>query len=159
MSYEDLPAPKGFRIVRHEEVEFNTVEFMFLVDRKRTQRIDLREINDLDEGTQEFLKGEVLKHGMELLIEDVEKAIAEWRKDNPTVVPLDDTRLAPVQASKKRDIPAGTVEWWEHEECWVAYNKRFPNVQSAERLAERGGFGIQEYEIFLGHLPTTWRAR
>lgn len=52
----------------------------------------------------------------------------------------------------------GTVAWAEHEKAWLDYNKRFPG-QSAERIAERGGFSFNELVEHLGHKPTTWRPR
>jgi hypothetical protein len=68
-------------------------------------------------------------------------------------------RRAPVQSEKwKRDKshkPNGTIAWWEHARAWEAYNERFPG-QSAERMAERGGFSWGELKMFLGHEPTTW---
>ena len=66
-------------------------------------------------------------------------------------------RRAPVQGDygKTRRAP-GTVTWAEHEEAYTAYAARFGTSQSAERLAERGGFGYQEMTHFLGHEPTTW---
>lgn len=55
-------------------------------------------------------------------------------------------------------FPEGTIAWWEHEEAWLAYAKRFGfTEQSAERMHERGGFGIMELCSFLGRPPSTWR--
>lgn len=51
----------------------------------------------------------------------------------------------------------GTVSWTEHEEAWRAYAKRYGTDQSAERIAERRGFGYAELTELLGHAPTTWR--
>lgn len=54
----------------------------------------------------------------------------------------------------------GTVAWWEHEEAWVDYARRYPYAgsrQDAERVAERGGFSYAELTNHLGHEPTTWR--
>lgn len=55
--------------------------------------------------------------------------------------------------------PAGTISWAEHVEAWRAYAKKYRNDQSAERLAERGGFGYLELTELLGHEPKTWKAR
>lgn len=72
-------------------------------------------------------------------------------------------RRAPVQGewvrATRQRRPDGTVAWWEHLEAWEAYDKMFHNGQSAERMAERGGFGYSELVMFLGHEPTTWRPR
>jgi len=69
---------------------------------------------------------------------------------------------APVQAewNKSRLVkPAGMVAWAEHVKAWEVYAARFGRNQSAERIAERGGFGFTELTEFLGHEPTTWRPR
>jgi hypothetical protein len=56
---------------------------------------------------------------------------------------------APVQS------PYGTVAWSEHVEAWDVYSKRHQG-QSAERIAERAGFGYGELTTLLGHEPTTY---
>jgi len=63
---------------------------------------------------------------------------------------------APVQADRHHNKPAGTIAWWEHLEAWAVYAKRFGKGQSAERIAERCGFGYGELLEFLGHEPRTW---
>lgn len=70
---------------------------------------------------------------------------------------MSDEMRAPVQPSKKFGKGHGTVEWPEHVEAWLEYHKHYS--QSAERVAERGGFGYSELVQFLGHEPTTWKAR
>lgn len=52
----------------------------------------------------------------------------------------------------------GTIAWAEHEEAWRDYNRRY-HGQSAERIAERGGFGYGELVDHLGHPPRTWEPR
>lgn len=75
---------------------------------------------------------------------------------------LDSERRAPVQSdrfggSRKIKMEAGTVSWIEHEEAWMAYTGGTGrNLQSADRIAERGGFGYREMTDLLGHEPTTW---
>lgn len=73
-------------------------------------------------------------------------------------------RRAPVQGD--RDLPKGadgrepgTIAWSEHEEVWRVYNKRFRGDQSAERIANRGGFYYVEIVNLLGHAPKTWQPR
>lgn len=56
-------------------------------------------------------------------------------------------------------VVAGTISWLEHEEAWHSYNHAFRNEQSAERIAERGGFSYFELCGFLGRPPSSWRAR
>jgi hypothetical protein len=70
-----------------------------------------------------------------------------------------DNLRAPVQPSKRHNKPAGTIGWAEHAEAWRAYDKKWRTNQSAERIAERGGFGYGELVEFLGREPTTWKAR
>ena len=55
----------------------------------------------------------------------------------------------------KEAMPPGSITWDEHMEAWHEYERRYPG-QSAERLAERGGFGHWELREFLGHEPTTF---
>ena len=57
---------------------------------------------------------------------------------------------APVQA------PYGTISWAEHVEAWTDYAKHHKG-QSAERIAERGGFGHWELGKHLGHAPLTFQ--
>jgi hypothetical protein len=71
-------------------------------------------------------------------------------------------RRAPVQGERGQNYrppraskPAGTITWAEHLEAWGGYNARYPG-QSAERMAERGGFSWYELCDFLGHEPKTW---
>ncbi|PZS70577.1 hypothetical protein A7X76_10210 [Stenotrophomonas maltophilia] len=53
-------------------------------------------------------------------------------------------RRAPVQGYHGETIP-----WHVHGLAWEAYAKKYGNRQSAERLAERGGFGVEEMDMFL----------
>ena len=83
------------------------------------------------------------------------------------MMPEIEQRRAPMQsefkytdkarAVVKDAVPAGTVAWSEHEEIWEAYANRFGRDQSAERIADRGGFGYWEATRLLGREPTTWR--
>lgn len=57
------------------------------------------------------------------------------------------------------NMPPGTIDWAEHLEVWELYAKRYGRDQSAERMAQRGGFSYGELLMFLGHAPKTWRAR
>ena len=69
-------------------------------------------------------------------------------------------RRAPVQGERRHargDKPDGTVAWEEHLEAYVPYAARYGTSQSAERLAERCGFGYWEMTDLLGHEPTTWQ--
>lgn len=75
---------------------------------------------------------------------------------------MSEERRAPVQGDYgiprgKPGHSSGTIAWEEHELAWQAYAKRFGRDQSAERIAERAGFGYQELIDYLGHPPKTWR--
>ena len=50
----------------------------------------------------------------------------------------------------------GTISWGEHAEAYTEYAKRHGTSQTAERIAERGGFGYSELVKLLGHSPKTW---
>lgn len=65
-------------------------------------------------------------------------------------------RRAPVQADSHRNKPAGSIAWSEHLEAWSAYAAKYGSDQSAERIAERAGFGYGELVMFLGREPRTW---
>lgn len=67
--------------------------------------------------------------------------------------PVVRARRAPVNGS-----PRGTIAWSEHEKAWEAYHRRHSG-QSAERIAERGGFSYGELVDHLGHEPSTWSVR
>jgi hypothetical protein len=70
---------------------------------------------------------------------------------------LGEARRAPVQAERGR--PAGSVAWAEHERAWQGYQAQIRSYQSAERIAERGGFGYSELVRYLGAQPLTWMPR
>lgn len=53
--------------------------------------------------------------------------------------------------------PDGSITWAEHLEGAGYYHARYGNIQSAERLAERGGFGYDEFTTLVGREPETWR--
>lgn len=69
---------------------------------------------------------------------------------------------APVQGEWGRGgwrYQPGTISWEEHEVAWRAYDAKWGCGQSAERIAERGGFGYDEIVKLLGREPTTWQSR
>lgn len=57
----------------------------------------------------------------------------------------------------RKPMGPGTISWTEHEEAWGDYARQYGTQQSAERMAERGGFGYGELLTHLGHEPKTWR--
>lgn len=52
----------------------------------------------------------------------------------------------------------GTISWDEHLEAYAVYASKYGTSQSAERIAERDGFGYEEITILLGHAPKTYQA-
>lgn len=56
-------------------------------------------------------------------------------------------------------MPEGTITWEEHVEVWTRYAAEYGSRQSAERMAERGGFGFYEAQNLLGRPLKTWDAR
>jgi hypothetical protein len=54
--------------------------------------------------------------------------------------------------------PYGTIAREEHDEVWRWYAGKYGTGQDADRIAERGGFGLSEIVSFLGKMPTTWEA-
>lgn len=68
-------------------------------------------------------------------------------------------KRAPVQADRNVGVGPGSIAWSEHLEAWNRYAARYGTSQSAERVAERGGFGYEELLIFLRRTPMTWEPR
>lgn len=72
-------------------------------------------------------------------------------------------RRAPVQGEGRGlgevEKAPGSVDWSEHLEAYAVYAKLHGRSQSAERIAERGGFGYVEMTELLGWEPRTWRPR
>lgn len=61
------------------------------------------------------------------------------------------TKVAPVQGDY-RGRPDGTVPWSVHLQAFEVYSNLLGKSQSAERIAERGGFGYRELQCLLaGH--------
>ena len=99
------------------------------------------------------------------------RAIVEWEKHEPGALLAKahaelaaGAKRAPVQGD--RLIPkgqpghdAGSISWAEHMLAWQDYARRYGQGQSAERLAERGGFGYAELCSHLRRAPATWKAR
>jgi len=60
-------------------------------------------------------------------------------------------------AAKPTDKEPGTIAWVEHVEAWCRYAAQYGDLQSAERIAERGGFSWNELVSLLGREPGTWQ--
>ena len=93
----------------------------------------------------------------------VDDALAEFVESFATTHSKGVERRAPVQGDYW--IPRGTigrepgsVTWTEHLEAWRQYDRDGHGSQSADRLAERGGYGYSEITKLLGHAPKTWTA-
>lgn len=83
----------------------------------------------------------------------VDKIIARAREIEATRPPSSEQagerKMAPVQG-----YSAG-IPWSLHREAWDAYAKKYGKNQTAERLADRGGFGTEELDDFI----PGWRDR
>lgn len=58
--------------------------------------------------------------------------------------------------SRERKFPllgnghrVGSIPWWVAEQAYIVYASKYGDSQSLERLAERGGFGIEEMDGFF----------
>lgn len=81
------------------------------------------------------------------------------------------SKRAPVQADSGSHLPLdhkyrpegcmgpGSISWKEHLEAHSMYASLHRSEQSAERIAERGGFSYSELCDYLGHKPKTWEPR
>lgn len=68
-------------------------------------------------------------------------------RDSP---PSDTPRFAPAQAGGT--MPHGRVPWHVHLAAWNGYAAAGHGGQSAERIAERGGFSYREIQCAIeGH--------
>lgn len=75
----------------------------------------------------------------------------------------DENRRAPIQGTWKPKwhpayIPYGTITWTEHLQVYACYAARYGRNQSAEKIADRGGFGFQEATDLLGRPLETFVA-
>jgi hypothetical protein len=75
---------------------------------------------------------------------------------------MSDERRAPVQPSRniapgRTGRIRGTVSWEEHLEAFEDYARLYGRNQSAERIAERGGFSYFELVQHLHRFPDSWR--
>lgn len=69
-------------------------------------------------------------------------------------------RRAPVQGDVygvKGGRGAGSIAWSEHLLAYTGYAREFGRSQTADRLADRGGFSYAELVRYLGREPTTWQ--
>lgn len=75
---------------------------------------------------------------------------------------MPEERRAPMQGTVVRGrwvTPPGTISWEDHLDAYAAYSLRYGSRQSAERIADRGGFGFEEFISLTGHAPKTWAKR
>ena len=61
----------------------------------------------------------------------------------------DAIRTAPFQRENYKIVyPSTRITWEAHLEAYKSYSRRYGTSQSAERIAERGGFGEEELDDF-----------
>jgi hypothetical protein len=84
--------------------------------------------------------------------------VQESRPFNRAQYVDDPTRGLTPELMEKGKGP-GTVSWEEHCLAWSGYAMHYGRGQSAERMAERGGFSYFELCDYLGHEPKTWTPR
>jgi hypothetical protein len=75
---------------------------------------------------------------------------------------MSDEKRAPVQGERRIAVGRsgrvpGTVSWQEHLEAYEDYARLYGRDQSAERLADRGGFSYFELVQHLHRFPDSWR--
>ena len=69
---------------------------------------------------------------------------------------MSDERTFPIQRGERGVKPHPTrIPWHVADLAYSVYSARFGTSQSLERLAERGGFGPEEMDMFL----PDWRER
>ena len=59
---------------------------------------------------------------------------------------MSEIKKAPFQVRFKRDYPSHYITWEAHLKAYEPYAKRYGRSQSAELIAERGGFGDCELD-------------
>jgi hypothetical protein len=103
---------------------------------------------------------ERIAHALERIADQQQAEAAPQVINVSNATPPGLERRAPVQSDHTfRGRVAGTITWDEHEEAWNDYAKRYGTEQSAERVAERGGFGYDELIDHLKREPRTWKPR
>lgn len=91
------------------------------------------------------------------ILSSIDAHICELAALRERVAATQEERRAPVQAEK--DKPRGTIAWWEHLIVYAAYAEKYGKSQSAERIAERQGFGYYEACKLIGRSTlVTWEA-
>lgn len=99
--------------------------------------------------------------GAQAILDDLETTFAaalERGHLSRSQVCGEDERRAPLQGTDGRlGRRAGTISWEEHEEIYAVYAARYGTSQSAQRIADRGGFGWTECEMLMKREPRTWR--
>jgi hypothetical protein len=65
---------------------------------------------------------------------------------------LSERRTAPIQGGGRDRRPDVRIPWDIHVRAWQVYAAAGYGDQSAERIAERGGFGYSELVMLLGEV-------
>lgn len=88
------------------------------------------------------------------VLAEVQSVLCTWERRSPRG-PLPDHR-APVLADKTNPRH-GTIPWSVHLRVWQAYAAAGHGDQSAERIAERGGFSYDECQRWLAQGARAFR--
>lgn len=88
-------------------------------------------------------------------------APTKWTGGMCVTIPCPDCQAEEPEASEKRfpllgnQVNIGSIPWWVAEQAYMIYANKYGDQQSLERLAERGGFGIEEMDEFYPE----WRTK
>ena len=107
------------------------------------QAIAEAELKELKDATP-MTRGEVMcRREIQSLKGEISKLQAENEKLKQQPGPTE--RRFPLLSDKGN---IGSIPWWVAEQAYMVYADKYGDEQSLERLAERGGFGIEEMNEF-----------
>jgi hypothetical protein len=95
-------------------------------------------------GREDYWSG---SHILQAFAARLREVLADLAAKDAEIARLQTPRLAPVQGHEP-------IPWSVHLRAYEGYAKRLGASQTADRLAERGGFGVSELDMF----HPTWRA-
>lgn len=78
-----------------------------------------------------------------------------WEEDTSPDPHPDLLRRVKVEGKTWRT--GGTIDWEEHLKAWKRYDTIYHNGQSADTIANRGGWHIDDLIEYLGHHPKSFQ--